>query len=836
VKHSGGLDGLRGVAVLVVVLFHARVPFVDGGFLGVSLFFTLSGFLITSLLLAEHAEHGTISLRRFYTRRARRLLPAAYLCLLLVALAGVWWGAGQRADLPGDLIASVANVANWRFAFAATDYADIFLGAPSPVAHFWSLAIEEQIYLVLPLVVVLALRRGRSTLGWVTAFLLAVSLAAIFVTTDRDLVYNGTHTRAAELLVGVGLAVYLARDRRGAGPSRWERWGWVPGSIAGLAFIVVVVAGSLDQAWIYRGGLPVVAFVSAALIAAVVHERFPDRVLDVRPLVMLGRYSYGIYLFHWPVFLLLDAERTNLGPVTLFAVRCVATGVLTFASARLLEQPVRLGRVPRSNVRFVAATGTGALAVVVAAAVVLPSPDYTRTEQLLALGGSGVVDFRASEPSALQRARPDVVPLAAAVNSRPFRVAVIGSERSAVDAAALADPGLGGALEDGLDVDVLADIRPECPLSAPGLGGCTPLVDRFEASAELHEIDMLVIATGAAEDAELDPREAAVHSPPALAELAASQTEASAAIEDVIDVAAARGVDVVLFSAGRRYGTFDDQLVHIALGAPDIRTVIRDEPELSSAVRIRATSAHSASGARTPSGSPTKVLVIGDSTSLSMAMALNDGSDGRLEVLWAGANGCPLAPVEATRVDRGAPWMTHQCEAYATKLPPLVASFGPEAVLVMTGPTELSEHRYPGDPDGHLPGDPAFVAARDRAIDSIAEAAGPQVPVLVADVPAVRPGGFASREMAGAERLAALNAQVDEWDRRSVQIARFPYRDTLEGAETSPGSLRTDGVHPDAAPLEALARSVYVDELLDLTEEMRTELVEPAPVAASLGG
>jgi hypothetical protein len=418
------------------------------------------------------------------------------------------------------------------------------------------------------------------------------------------------------------------------------------------------------------------------------------------------------------------------------------------------------------------------------------------------------------------------------MSSRPFRVAVIGSERSAVDAAELADPSPDGLLDDGLDVAVLADVRPECPLSAPGLAGCSPISDRFDAMVHGHELDAVVIATGLAEDAELDPREAAVDSPAALAELAATQTEASGAIEAVVDAAVGRGIDVVLFSAGRRYGAFDDQLVRVAIGAPSIRTVVRSEPELSSAIRLRATSARSATGTRATPGGPTRVLVIGDSTSLSMAMALDDGSDGRLDVLWAGANGCPLAPVEATRVGRRAPWIEHECEPYTTKLPPLVASFAPDAVLVVSGPTEMSEHRFAGDPDGHGAGDPAFVAARDAAIDSIVEVVGGGVPVLVADVPAVRPGGFASDEMAGRDRLAALNAQVDDWDVRSAQIARFPYRETLEGAETSPGSLRSDGVHPDAAPLEELARSVYVDELLDLVARLRRELSETTPIGS----
>ena len=322
-KYVRGLDGLRAVAVIVVMLFHAEVPFFGGGFLGVSLFFTLSGFLITTLLLAEHEQTGDVSFRRFYGRRARRLLPAAYACLLLVAAWSVWWTASQQRALRGDLIAAVANVANWRFAFSSSSYQDLFLSEPSPVAHFWSLAIEEQIYLILPIIVLLAVRRGRRVLAVTTGALLAASLFATLMTGDRDLVYNGTHTRAAELLVGVALAQLVLHRRSTAHAPR--RGDWIPGALAISAFAGLVVVTSIEQEWIYRGGLLVVALVSAVLIHSVTAGRFPARLLEAAPLVAIGAVSYGVYLFHWPVFLLLDEERTGLSGAALFGLRIAAT-------------------------------------------------------------------------------------------------------------------------------------------------------------------------------------------------------------------------------------------------------------------------------------------------------------------------------------------------------------------------------------------------------------------------------------------------------------------------------------------------------------------------------
>ena len=395
-NHVPGLDGLRAVAVVVVVLFHADVAGVSGGFLGVSLFFTLSGFLITTLLVDEFHRTERVSLRRFYVRRVRRLLPAAYLCLLLVAAWGGSWTAQQQRTLPGDLLASVANVANWRFAFADASYAELLSGAAaSPVAHFWSLAIEEQVYLVLPVVMLLALRGGRRRAAVVVGALLTLSVAATIATGDRDLVYNGTHTRAAEVLVGSALALFMIGRRLPGGG-----WRPVPGVnrttaiVAGVGFLGLIGVASVDQGWIYRGGLPLVALLSAVLITAVVTGKLS--VLDARPLVAVGAVSYGIYLFHWPVFLLLDSARTGLDGPALFALRCAVTAALTIASYRVIEQPIRTRRVARRNPAMLAATVAGAVAVTLAAVVIVPVAAPTRTEQILALGVNEVVEFQPS--------------------------------------------------------------------------------------------------------------------------------------------------------------------------------------------------------------------------------------------------------------------------------------------------------------------------------------------------------------------------------------------------------------------------------------------------------
>ena len=207
------LDSVRALAVVVVVLFHAEVAGFGGGFLGVSVFFTLSGYLITSLLVAEHERSGAVDIGAFYARRVRRLAPAALICVALVLAAGGWWSASQRASLPLDAVAALGHVANWRFALSDHSYAELFLGDPSPLAHFWSLAVEEQVYLVVPVVAAVALRRG--VLGRVVVVLAGASVLAGVLTADGDLAYQATHTRAVEVLVGAVAALVVARRPRG---------------------------------------------------------------------------------------------------------------------------------------------------------------------------------------------------------------------------------------------------------------------------------------------------------------------------------------------------------------------------------------------------------------------------------------------------------------------------------------------------------------------------------------------------------------------------------------------------------------------------------------------
>jgi peptidoglycan/LPS O-acetylase OafA/YrhL len=318
------------------------VSWARGGFAGVTLFFTLSGFLITSLLLAEREHTGGVALTRFWARRARRLIPASMLALVLAGVVVVLEVPGaQRPDIVNDLRASLLNVANWRFVREGVAYGD-FNVVPSPVQHYWTLAIEEQFYLLYPLLAAVALRKRMAGLATALGVITVVSVIRQITIADRYAVYFGTDTRAAELAIGGLLAIAYVRidDLRNAPRAAVDALG-----LAALGALAVIVARvPLDTPALFEGSLALVAVVSAALIVAAVQHGRLSRWLAVGPLVAFGRISYGTYLVHFPLFVLVDGERTGLDGWPLLSVRLIVTLLAGMASYHLVEVPIRYGR------------------------------------------------------------------------------------------------------------------------------------------------------------------------------------------------------------------------------------------------------------------------------------------------------------------------------------------------------------------------------------------------------------------------------------------------------------------------------------------------------------
>ncbi|WP_109469942.1 acyltransferase family protein [Mycolicibacter heraklionensis] len=396
------LDGLRAIAVALVLADHGGIPGLSGGFIGVDLFFVLSGFLITSLLIDELGRTGRIDLTGFWIRRIRRLLPALVLMVLTVAIAHELLPSEAVVGLREDAIAAFFWVANWRFVAEHTDYFTE-AGTPSPLQHTWSLGVEEQYYFLWPLLLIaIALllgararrRGGWATVGGVrlTVFLLASAGAAASATAaemlasdaTRDRVYFGTDTRAQALLIGAAAAALLVGDwpalTAGWSVVRTRRALWVARllPLAGLAVLAMTAHRATGTAAEFRGGLlTLVAVAAIAVIAPVaLHQSgLIARSLAWSPLVWLGTISYGVYLWHWPVFLVLNGERTGWSGWALFGVRCAATLLLAAVSWWAIEEPIRRWRPARVPLLPLGAAVSGtAVAVTVLVVPVVERP------------------------------------------------------------------------------------------------------------------------------------------------------------------------------------------------------------------------------------------------------------------------------------------------------------------------------------------------------------------------------------------------------------------------------------------------------------------------------
>ena len=362
---NGTLDGLRAIAVLAVVVYHLWPNVLPAGFLGVDLFMVLSGYLITGLLLDDRARHGAVRLRAFWGRRFRRLVPALLATLTIVSLWVRFDGPRTlEATVRGQGIAALLYFANWRLILDGVSYAAL-AKPPSPLLHLWSLAVEEQFYVLWPLVVVglLALGRGRHHLVAVVAaagaVASAVTMAVLFSPSQDPLrLYYGTDTRAQTFLVGAIAAVAV----RG---STFDRLRRAVSAAAGGALVAVVVAffAADRSAFLYRGGFALFAVVAAIAVLGAAVGGVTSALLDRAPLRLIGRTSYGIYLWHWPVIVLVNEERVGFGGVALLLLRLGLIAGATALSWIVVEQPAQRIQLARGAVLAPVAVAVTAVAV-----------------------------------------------------------------------------------------------------------------------------------------------------------------------------------------------------------------------------------------------------------------------------------------------------------------------------------------------------------------------------------------------------------------------------------------------------------------------------------------
>jgi peptidoglycan/LPS O-acetylase OafA/YrhL len=698
--YQPGLDGIRALAVLAVAAYHAQLPRTSGGFLGVSLFFTLSGFLITALLLDEHDRTGRIDLRQFWLRRFRRLVPAALLGLAIaLAFAATVATRPQLEGLPGEVISSAGYFANWFFAYTDQSYTELF-SSPSPVQHYWSLAIEEQFYVIMPVILigVLRVRRSVTKLLVVLTALVIASTASMIIRFEAgatiDRLYYGTDIRAGELLVGSALATALhlvglerlrsiARSMTVIGPLVLAGlvWAWASQTLTGST--------------LFRGGLLLHAVASAALIVAILVDRGPlAALLKVRPLVYLGRISYGIYLFHWPIFLWLTEDRTGLNRWPLFSVRMIIAIGLAAASYAFLEQPIRRGSMAKfpKPARLVAAPLAAALLIggaqIASAREVFDEAETIRvTENSLGVpiaADDGVLDILAiGDP-----AGSDVLDqLAARVRDEPTVRVVIGPSFACTGG--LVTTATGGTcaawatdwprLISEHDPDVVVINASDWPdLRVPGSVG--EVDDDAQRSVEILNTGLDLLASEGAPILWL-PIAASIEE-----DLAQSLRQFSTAMK----LLERRRDDLHSVSFNRIAGSDDavDPAIAVSAVLEDAALYQRSDRE----------------------GLP-KVLVVGDSQALSMGFGLQRWGDiERTAWVWnRGAPGCPFSVDGVVRVFGDAP-LSEPCREAVASFDRVVDRFDPDLVIALPGLWDLVPRRLEGWDDFKTLGDPDFDA------------------------------------------------------------------------------------------------------------------------------
>jgi peptidoglycan/LPS O-acetylase OafA/YrhL/lysophospholipase L1-like esterase len=352
-----GLDGLRALAVLAVIAYHLNLGWAPGGLLGVGVFFTLSGYLITDLLLGQHEITGRLQLTDFWLRRARRLLPALFVMLAVVA---AWVTLLDRDQLPvirGAVASSAAYVGNWWLIAQHSSYFAQF-APPMPLGHLWSLAVEEQFYLIWPWLLLLGLRwargrrRTRTRLAVATLLLAAVSALAMALLYrpgyDPTRIYDGTDTRAFAVLIGAALAFVWPSRHLGSDVTETARWILDGIGITGLAVIAVLVWRTSEYSpFLYRGGMVLLSVGTALTVGAAASPASRLGVLlGIRPLRWIGVRSYGIYLWHYPIIVLTTPANGRDG-LARGALQVAAAFGVAALSWRFVEEPVRHGAIGR---------------------------------------------------------------------------------------------------------------------------------------------------------------------------------------------------------------------------------------------------------------------------------------------------------------------------------------------------------------------------------------------------------------------------------------------------------------------------------------------------------
>jgi peptidoglycan/LPS O-acetylase OafA/YrhL len=480
------LDGYRGLGMIVVLLYHQNFSWFPNGVLVISMFFTLSGYLLGRLAVNEVQRSGRIQLGRFWTRRVRRLMPASLVVIIGVSVASWIWPDPTRPLSRGDVISGVTYWENWHL-YATDSRYEAINGIASPLLHLWSLSLEEQVFLAFPVLMLCALvwpatRRFGPT---IIAALVVVgfALGPVFERRGISSAYYATPVRMAEFLCGVLLAVLLGqrpamvgRLRALAGRAGWE----VVFAIVVVAEVVWWTTVSITSADLFPWGVVVSSVLTCALMVVAETHSLAERALSWRPICWLGVRVYGVYLVHWPVFRFLDADATGLQDWPLFVLRVAVTLALSEAMLQLFENPVRVGRMWSGSRVYLgsAALAAAALGIGTVAASAQPAPIVdTEAIALQRIKLAGLAELPADAPT---RSTTDP--------ELPARILVVGDSQAYTLAG-----GLGPwAADAGVRVEYNSGVG--C-----GIGGVTPIrylglaYDAAPGCAEFAEFAPLIV-------------------------------------------------------------------------------------------------------------------------------------------------------------------------------------------------------------------------------------------------------------------------------------------------------------------------------------------------------
>lgn len=822
--YQPSLDGLRWVAMTIMLAFHAGFEWGQGAAFSLSQFFTLSGFLITSLLLRNRRADGRVDLRQFWTKRIRRLMPAALLVLGGIVVFAVPFADGsQFAKLPGQVTSAVFYVVNWYFVFTDQSYV-AQLASPSPVVHFWSLSVEEQFYIVMPLVLLLLLRKTTSMRVLTAVFAGAAVLSAVWMVTlnhlgaSIDRLYYGTDTRAAEFLVGAALGAWLyGRPLR---PTALQR------RVLAVAGLVVMAVTAwlwanvpLTDPWLYRGGFFAFSLLSVVLITSLLADAGPlPRILSWGPLPALGRITYGVYLIQWPVFLWIDEERTGLSRwPTLVLQLAIIMGLATLMY-HFVELPIRSGARIRGSGKWILAP-TVAVGICVAAIVV-----GTLGER--ATAGDDPLRTVAGEVGA-----PPEVP------RDPVHLLVIADERGR----GLADELAAEGGEAGYDVTV-ADFACRAA-TVEATMRCDDWEEAWPALVDEVRPDLVLFSVS---DWDRETIQQLAGDPDPPVGQVAFWTEQM--LGRGFDLLSASGAPVVWAPIGtgdlrqdvvEAKSPLRGSMERLLRARDDLRELTAIQParmDGPTAVVQEHAVEQLFSDLRTfvphRRDDVPRVMVVGDSAARSLGWGLERwANESQQAVVWnAATNGCGLVASGQYVSLEGEPSdLFPQCKEAARVRREQVEEFDPDVVIVLSSIWDMADRILPGTDQPVRPGDDAFddfvLAAYEAAVDDFASRGAT---VLWMRVPCAGYGGtrvlghgVENTDPFEDDRVEHFNEVILPELAESRPEVRFydlfgvlcPDGTFVEDFGDGIGNIRPDGVHFDPDGATWLART-YGTEIL----------------------